>query len=285
MEKIDDFTIRFIYPEPNFNLPLIVSANPCSHGSLAKGETYAPAHFLKQFHIRYNPDANRIANAEGLETWVDLFRAKSLEATTPEVPNMRPWILKNKSTSQLWIAERNPYWFGVDAERNQLPYIDRIEWELVEDREVIQLKAASGDIDFQWRHITTPTFPLFVENADKAGIKVLRWTTAGTASEAAFYTNQTREGEVGDFLRNKMARQALSIAIDRDAINEISYFGLAEPRQVVPPPGHPARVRGTPRYGPSTTPLRPMRCWTRSSPTGIERAFGSCPAVRPCASL
>ena len=78
---------------------------------------------------------------------------------------------------------------------------DRLEWELTEDREVIQLKAASGDIDFQYRHIETPKFPVFVEAAEKSGIGPLRWTTVGTASEAAFYTNQTREGEVGDFLR------------------------------------------------------------------------------------
>ena len=134
-------------------------------------------------------------------------------------------------------ASGTPYWFGVDPEGNQLPYFDRLEWELTEDREVIQLKAASGDIDFQYRHIETPKFPVFVEAAEKSGIRPLRWTTVGTASEAAFYTNQTREGEVGDFLRNTKARQALSIALNRDSINEISYLGLAEPRQVVPPPG------------------------------------------------
>ena len=239
LEKIDDITFKYTYPAPNFNFPLIVSANSCSHGTLAKGETYAPAHYLKQFHADYNADADANAKAAGLESWEELFRNHSLEATTPEVPSMRPWILENDSASQLWIGSRNPYWFGVDPEGNQLPYIDRLEWELVEDREVIQLKAASGDIDFQYRHIQTPKYPVFVESAEQSGIRPLIWSTAGTTAEFAFYTNQTREGEVGDFLRNIDARRGLSVAINRDSINEISFLGLAEPRTVAPPVGHP----------------------------------------------
>ena len=239
LEKIDDVTFKYTYPEPNYNFPLIVSGNSCSHGTLAKGETYAPAHYLMQFHIDHNPQANDLAAAADLESWEELYRNHSLEATTPEVPNMRPWILENDSASQLWTGVRNPYWFGVDPDGNQLPYIDRLEWVLTEDREVIQLNAASGEIDFQYRHIQTPKYPVFKENAEKAGIVPLIWGTAGTTAEAAFFTNQTREGEIGDFLRNITARRALSIAINRDSINEISFLGLAEPRTVAPPVGHP----------------------------------------------
>ena len=108
MEAVDDITIRYTCLEPNFNFPLVVSGNSCSHSSSGKGETHGPAHFLKQFHIKYNPDVETMAKAEGLESWEPLFSKKSLEASTPEVPNMRPWVLKNDSASQLWIGERNP---------------------------------------------------------------------------------------------------------------------------------------------------------------------------------
>ena len=43
------------------------------------------------------------------------------------------------------VLERNPYYYAVDPEGNQMPYIDRIEANYVEDLEVIKLKLLNGE--------------------------------------------------------------------------------------------------------------------------------------------
>ena len=45
--------------------------------------------------------------------------------------------------------ERNPYFFGVDADGNQLPYIDNINHRLFETNDVFDLWIINGEIDFQ----------------------------------------------------------------------------------------------------------------------------------------
>ena len=239
--KVDDLTVRFIYPNPNYNFPLLVSGNSCAHGSSSKNETALPEHFLSQFHAGKVGEeaATKLAVDAGFESWAVYHNLKTKEASTPELPSMRPWIPINDSSSLVWKFERNPYYYGVDADGNQLPYIDKVEMTLTEDRELIQVQAAAGAIDFQYRHIRTDQYPTFKANEAKSGIKVLRWGTAGTTAETSFWINQNNDGPFGDLLRNQQFRQALAISIDRDRINEISFLGLAQKRSVAPPWGHP----------------------------------------------
>ena len=239
--KVDNLTVRFIYPNPNYNFPLLVSGNSCAHGSSSKNETYLPEHFLSQYHAGKVGEAaaSKAATDAGFESWAVLHNLKTKEASTPELPSMRPWIPVNDSSSLVWKFERNPYYYGVDSDGHQLPYIDKVEMTLTEDRELIQVQAAAGAIDFQYRHIRTDQYPTFKANEEKSGIKVLRWGTAGTTAETSYWVNQNNDGPFGDLLRNQQFRQALAISIDRDRINEISYLGLAQKRSVAPPWGHP----------------------------------------------
>ena len=62
--------------------------------------------------------------------------------------------------------EHNPYFWWVDTEGRQLPYIDRVTFELVTDREVINLKA-SAELDFQFRHLSPTNLTLFKENEER----------------------------------------------------------------------------------------------------------------------
>ena len=47
------------------------------------------------------------------------------------------------------IFERNPYYWKVDAEGNQLPYIDRINNNII-DKELYDIKIVTGEADFAW---------------------------------------------------------------------------------------------------------------------------------------
>ena len=133
--------------------------------------------------------------------------------------------------------ERNPYFFAVDPEGNQLPYIDGIKMQLTETAEVLNLKAMSGEVDYQQRHIMLDKLPVLRENEERGN-----YTTYlnPSLSGSGVLWNQTWVGdeEVEKWLRNKEFRQALSMGINRPDFDTV-FLGLGEFRHPVPGPDHP----------------------------------------------
>lgn len=238
MEKVDDYTIKFTYPTPNFLFPEIVAQADQSCGGPSRNIPYTPSHYMEQFHADFNPDIDQLVQEAGFENWAQLYDNKVAHNTNPERPTTRPWKFEQALGDQVITANRNPYFYAVDTAGNQLPYIDRVTFTLVEDIEVLNLKAVEGEIDFQGRHIKMENFPTLKAGEEAGGYRVVMWPTFG-GTDVAFFPNMSFEGPVGDYLRDKTFRQALSIAIDREAIREISMLGLGVPRQNVPAPGHP----------------------------------------------
>tara|TARA_Y100001960_G_C14620969_1_gene800723 strand:- start:265 stop:1167 length:903 start_codon:yes stop_codon:yes gene_type:complete len=77
-----------------------------------------------------------------------------------------------------------------------------------------------------------------MENADKGNYDVHLWPEYG-GSNVVMWFNQTWKGPEVEYFANTDWRRALSMAIDRDTINEVSFMGLAQPRNYMPSPGHP----------------------------------------------
>ncbi len=238
MEKVDDYTIRFVYPNSNFLfLETMAQADQACGGS-GRNIPYTPSHYMQQFHQDFNPDVDVMATEAGFENWAQLYDNKVAHNTNAERPTTRPWKFQQALGEQVVVASRNPYFYAVDPEGNQLPYIDQVTFTLVEDQEVLNLKAVQGEIDFQGRHIKMDNFPILQEGAEAGGYRVVLWPTFGGA-DVAFFPNHSFPSPVGDYLREPTFRQALSVAIDRESIREISMLGLGVPRQNVPAPGHP----------------------------------------------
>ena len=238
VEKIDDVTVRFNFPNPNFiYLEQIAQNDEACNGS-TRNIPWTPSHYMKQFHIKFNPNADADAKAASLENWTQLYDDKTAYNTNPEKPSLAPWHYTTPLGGQLVRAERNKYFWAVDPAGNQLPYIDNITLVLVDNPEIGTLKAVQGEIDMQGRHIQLPDFTVLKEGEEKGGYHVLTWPTFGGA-DAAFFFNQSFPGPTGDAIRDVTFRQALSLAIDRDSINEVGFLGLGTPRQSVPAPGGP----------------------------------------------
>jgi len=240
-EKVDTYTFRITFKEPN---PTFIYAFPTqgwfidtSKGSLS---FYAPMHYLKQFHPKYTPKdkLETLAKQKGFSKWYELFQYMIDYIQNPDLPTMSPWKVTSKTPNEpVYVMERNPYYPVVDPEGNQLPYIDRVVHYLVSDAEMINMKAIAGEIDMQARHMRLPNYSLFMQNKDKGNYKVLTWRS-GTGADPAIYLNQN----IKDPIKRKLFqdvrfRQALSLAINRDEINKILYFGLGVPMQAAIPPG------------------------------------------------
>lgn len=233
VQKLDDYTVRFMFEVP-YGIFLQEVAE--------RGTYFAPKHYLKQFHPSYvsMKTLEGLYKKEGFDAWYKLFQKKADATTNPELPRLEPWVLKSITPTRM-VAERNPYYWKVDPSGNQLPYIDRVNMEIVADQQTAVLKAVSGELGFQTGHlITIKDYPLLAENRSKGGYRIIQYPFAGGLTQGLMINqNYTEDPVLGDLLRNRKFRLALSLAINRDEINEIAYYGQGEPRQMVPLPPSP----------------------------------------------
>lgn len=224
---IDDYTITLKFVAPNVlaeTLGLAFHGNQWPLGFERFG-FFAPRHYLEQFHPDYNPEAT-----------YELFDEKAIEFNT-ERPVMTSWRISQwEDGATELIAERNPYYWKTDPEGNQLPYIDRVHMTLVANEVEANELALSGQVDMQARHMDYARIELFRQNAETGGYHLGEWQFSSPA-DLAFFPNQTYPDlKYRELMQTLEFRQALSISIDRELINYISFLGQATiPTQNVVP--------------------------------------------------
>ncbi|CUH88946.1 putative ABC transporter periplasmic-binding protein [Phaeobacter sp. CECT 5382] len=194
---------------------------------------YRPANYLKQFHADY-------ASAEALAEEVDYARVKSWAALhnkydnmykfdNHELPTLQPWINATAGKKIRHQFVRNPYYHRVDSKGVQLPYIDTVEMEIVAAG-LVAAKSNAGEADLQARGLGFRDIPILRKGeTDGAGYKTFLWGT-GAASQIAIYPNLNVADPVWrNVLRDVRVRRALSVSINRAAINRALFFKLAKP--------------------------------------------------------
>jgi len=223
VEKIDATTIKLKFAGPN---GLAESVGLAFHGNqwplnFERFGFFAPRHYLEQFHPKYNSSAT-----------YEQFEAKADDYNT-ERPVMTPWkITKLEDGSDHMIATRNPYYWKVDVNGQQLPYIDEVYFYLVQDNAAVNSLALEGKLTMQHRGIDLAQYPVYQENAEKYNYHVLLWTVA-QASGLTFFPNQSyKDPAYRELIQNFKFRQALSQAINRDEMNDILWLGQATPRTI-----------------------------------------------------
>lgn len=236
VEIIDETTIRYSWDLPNpYFLPAQARPSPLF--------IYRPAHYLKQFHKKYADPAAlaKLVDRYRQRTWASLHNRMDdmYRNENPDLPSLHPWILESRPPYQQRIAfVRNPYFHRVDANGVQLPYIDRVYMNLVSPS-LIPLKAGSGESDLQARYLRFDNYTFLRQGAKQFGFDVRLWET-GLGAHLALYPNLNYEEPVWQaVLREPNVRRALSMAIDRDEINEILYIGLASPSNNTVRPASP----------------------------------------------
>lgn len=236
-EVINDTTVRYTFAEPNYTFILAMAEEVGNRG-------YRPAHYFEQFHIKYNPDADKLAKEQGYDNWAQLFNAKMEpynwtwnlgSETDPYAPTLNTFVFVKEDSLGNKIYERNPYFFKVDVAGNQLPYTDSLRRILVEDLEVEDMKALAGEYShYGWGKLLN--YPTYRDNEEKGGYHTVL-VTYGRGNEYSFAFNYTHPDPVmAKIFQDIRFRKAMSLAINRDEINELVYFGLATPRQASPPP-------------------------------------------------
>jgi peptide/nickel transport system substrate-binding protein len=222
VEFPDPLTVRYSWSKPNpFFLPALAQATPLF--------IYMPAHYLKQFHERYaDPDklAAKIQETQARD-WAQLHGRNDdmYKFENPELPTLQPWQLTTPPPAERFVFERNPYFHRVDAKGQQLPYIDRVILDVV-DNKLVPIKTGAGETDLQARGLFFKHYTFLKESEERSGLVTHLWPTARGA-HLALYPNLNARDEVWrELFRDVRFRRALSLAVDREEINQIMYFGL-----------------------------------------------------------
>jgi peptide/nickel transport system substrate-binding protein len=264
-KKVDDltFTVTFevpygLFPDQAASLQVgsnISQLNPC-------GGMISPKHYMKQFHAKYVglEQANKLAKDAGFDNWAKMFCTKNNPLQNPEAPSTAAWVPRTGFNTQQAIFERNPYYWAVDTEGNQLPYIDRITFDLVQNLEVLNLRAIAGDFTTQNRHLDVAKLPVFIENQKKGNYQVVLDKSpqvGGSQTGIAFNQDWEEDPELATFIRNADFRRALSLAVDRNEINEVFFLGQARPASTCTFPDPP--YEAGPEYDQKYSTLDPVK--------------------------
>ncbi len=233
IEKIDDYTIKFIFAGSYGLFPY--------HLADVKFDEMVsrPMHYMKQFHIAYNPDGiEELIAEEAVDDWVGLWKKFRSTRNNPDIPTLNAWVLSNggnnPDSSQL-VFERNPYYWKIDTEFNQLPYIDRLSITKFETSDETKSAMLNGLIDMQHRGFNIAnSYEDFIANMGIGNYALHR--TINTRDNAlSIQLNLVHKDPVlRSVFSNKEFRIALSHAINRPAIIEEIFSQDLDPRQPAP---------------------------------------------------
>ncbi len=221
IEKIDDYTVAFKFAAPYG----ILLEYLCFSGQ----QILTPRHYLSQFHPDF-ADADELSSKvkdAGFEHWYQLLANRNDYTNNPDLPVLFTWKLETPFPAQRMVSVRNPYYWKVDTNGKQLPYFDRLVTELAQDPQLVLMKAIAGEVDFQWRHMGFTDYSLLKENEETGDYSVLEWIGGGLPT---VYVNQSvSDLELRKIFQTKDFRHALSWSINRDAMNDLFWHGLAMP--------------------------------------------------------
>lgn len=229
--QTDPYTLEIVFEEPNPAFEITMAR----YATGINRNFFAPKEYLSQYHKKYNPDAESLAKSEGYESWILCFKAhldNSQAQTDANAPDVYPWVLNRIDKNGNKFYSRNPYYHVVDQEGNQLPYIDEQEAMIVQNKDVRALKLISGEIHAAGENpLPVSDYTMLKENEQNGNYTVYLFENT-RGSDCAFTFNITDTNEnLRNIFTNVKFRQAMSIALDRNKINETLYYGKGTVRQ------------------------------------------------------
>jgi peptide/nickel transport system substrate-binding protein len=170
-----------------------------------------------------------------------LGQTGTLATAANQWAGLGPFRLKEYVAGQRLVLERNPYYWKTDAQGNRLPYLEELIYLFVQNADAQVLKFQSGETDV----ISQTGAENFAALSRQQHAYTM--TDAGPGLEYYFlFFNLSEPGEKTPaemrqkqkWFREAKFRQAVSAAVDRDAIVRLVYQGHGAPLWGLVAPGN-----------------------------------------------
>ncbi|BAU15194.1 ABC-type transporter, periplasmic subunit [Leptolyngbya sp. NIES-3755] len=217
VRKISDRQVEFILPEP-FAPLLAATAAP-------DGIMILPKHALADAVTKKLPDGNPAF----ISTW-------GTDTDPKKIITNGAYVIDSYSAGQRLILKRNPNYWRRDQTGTQLPYIDRIVWQFIENQDTQLLRFRSGDLDVMGdtRPLRPEYFSLLKREEERGNFQVLNGGPWSGVLYLTFNLSKAKNENGKPFVDPVKSRwfntvefrQAVAYAIDRERINTNLFRGL-----------------------------------------------------------
>jgi peptide/nickel transport system substrate-binding protein len=254
-EILSETEVRYSWKAPNpVFLPALAGAQPTY--------IFMPSGYLKQFHERHAPKhelAQRVKEHR-VRDWGALHErlSRMYRPENPKLPTLEPWRNTTPLPAEQFVFERNPYFHRVDRNGRQLPYSDQVTLTIGTSA-LVPAKTAAGEADLQARYLRFDNYTFLKEASKRMNFDVRLWKRAEGAYFALLPNLNAIDPVWRDLNRDIRYRRAISVAINRQDVNKVIFFGLAKES------GNTA-LPESPLYDPRFTSL-----WTQHDPALANR--------------
>jgi peptide/nickel transport system substrate-binding protein len=225
-DAVDDNTLKM-----TFDAPAPLTADRMAmwvNGNIGKnGPIWVmPSHYLKQFH----PGTGKNV-PDDWDTVGGLMERKADWHRNPDCPTLIGYKCKSFDDSKGVVLERNPYYYAVMPNGDQLPYIDEIQISVVNDAEAGKLQVQQGSVDYcqgGFNSMTLNDVQGIRDSASKSNTEVLLWDSGSGTGSIFFFNYDYPDDDLRKLIRNPKFRQAISYAFNRDAVQKSVYFNTGE---------------------------------------------------------
>ncbi|WP_020575955.1 ABC transporter substrate-binding protein [Actinopolymorpha alba] len=213
-----------------FDVPAPLTADRLAmwvNGTVGNGPKWmVPRHYAQQFHPKYNKKVPKNWAAVG-----GLFERKVDYSREPACPTMTGWKLKSLKEGRTISWERNPFYYCVMPNGDQLPYVDTLTMSIVQDKQVGKLQMTQGKLDYvhgAFYSVDLPDISTMKQSESTSGLDVVLWD-GGSGTGSIFFFNYDHPDEnFRALIREPKFRKALSMAVNRSEIQKAVYFNTGE---------------------------------------------------------
>ena len=212
VEKVNDRQVKFTLPEPF--APFFSTI----------GKSILPQHILKPTVDKKDRDGNPLF----LSTW-------GVDTPPEKIVANSAYKIKEYANAQRIVFESNPYYWKKSATGEELPYIEKVVWQIVESTDTSFLQFRSGGLDSLG--VSPEFFSLLKKEEDRGNFTLYNGGATYTSSYLTFNLNQgTRNGKPlvdpvkSQWFNDVKFRQAVAYSIDRERMINNIFRGLGKPQ-------------------------------------------------------
>ena len=240
VEKVDDYTFTVTFGTPKYDFIEALTVDLKWH--------FAPKHVFEAFVNAAIAKDDETAKAEAQKITGREYKDAADAGkkmlyyfwNEPGIPTLNPYVLSTESGKDdikgaYYEFIRNPYYWKTDAKGQQLPYIDKIAYTTVENKDNMLLLLLDGTVDFDT--VGMDAIPTIKESNTK--MNIYEWSGAdwGNVGTQIHLNLGIADAKLNALFNNKAFREALSICVDREQFAGLYSDGWLEGGQAAPQKG------------------------------------------------